>query len=87
MIAWRSSCYLITGVQTQWSAALDYCQNLGYELVTVTSLEENTFVNKIRRDAGKENVWVGLFFISQHVKPSSKFGESLKFLALLFPKI
>ncbi|MBR5119981.1 MAG: C-type lectin domain-containing protein, partial [Clostridia bacterium] len=54
--------YKIFNVQLSWFDAYSYCESLGGHLVTITSEEEQTFINTyMKSQSFSSRVWIGLY--------------------------
>lgn len=61
---------VFTGLEYSWNKAQDYCKSLGGHLVTITSKEENKFLNSIVKNNKLKNMWIG----------AEKKGENFKWV-------
>lgn len=51
--------YMIIDIDTTWTKAKEYCENLGGHMVTITSEEENKFINYIIEQMSFTEYWIG----------------------------
>lgn len=51
--------YMVIDIDTTWTEAKTYCENLGGHLATITSQEENDFINSLRNISSFTEYWLG----------------------------
>ena len=57
---YMSFCYQYSNNQSRWIDARNLCQNIGADLVKITSRDVQDFVFDLRLDQKSFNIWIGL---------------------------
>lgn len=60
-VMWNGHYYKVFDLSVTWSDAKAYCEENGGYLATITSFEEQSFINSIISNGGKNLYWIGLY--------------------------
>lgn len=69
--------YKIFNDNKTWTDAKSYCESLGGHLVTITSAQEQTFIEILMKNAERKMYWIGLTAINK--KPEWITGETYEY--------
>ena len=60
-VEYNGHIYRIYNENTSWTGAEKYCEDAGGHLVSITSEDEQKFIESIIKDTGKMGYWIGLY--------------------------
>jgi len=58
-VTFNGHTYQRIDIETSWTSAKSYCENIGGHLATVTSQQEDDFIYSVLVKPGKNNAWLG----------------------------